>query len=160
MLVYRSVFPVPRHRCGQSWTPLPSSPFNMLFVRLTFHPFQRDQGPKVPGAAYRHMDVRDFCLKEGRGMAIHTFSRAGNWGMETTSRWGTFQDHGQDLPPPAWEATGTLQDLCRDNEQLQRFCEHPTCCLGDWSNQHSVSLRFVKNKGFTAFLTKSSVKTE
>lgn len=47
----------------------------MLFVRLTFHPFYRDQGPKV---LHKHMDVRDFCLKEDRGMVIHTFGRVGN----------------------------------------------------------------------------------
>lgn len=50
----------------------------MFFVRLTFHLFHTDQGPKVPGATYRHMDVKDFCLKEDRGVAIHTFSRVGN----------------------------------------------------------------------------------
>lgn len=48
--------------------PFPHHLSICFFARLPFHPFHRDQGPKV---LHKSTDVRDFCLKGNKGMVIH-----------------------------------------------------------------------------------------
>lgn len=84
---------------------------------------------------HKHMDVRDFCLKEHRGMVIHTFGTGGNWGAE-------FVHHPE------------TQNNCKDTVNIPL---HPTA-KGAGSHQLSTLWGLQLIKGFTLFNTKYTCK--